>query len=202
MRNEPGSPRNPAMPRRYNIIIALLTPFLLTFLFLAAQHRVIRIIDGDTIIVDYQGKHEKVRLLCVNTPESVHPDKKQNIPLGKVASDYTKKRLNGKYVDLEFEGRLRGNYGRLLAYVFVDGENFNLELVTQGLSPYYTKYGLSQKYDKEFRAAERLARKQRLGIWGDSGLAEKYLRLKSKWGQRKSSDLKGIGCFSDPGLML
>jgi len=59
--------------------------------------------------------------------------------MGKAASDYTKKRLKGKYVDLEFEGPIRGRYGRLLAYVFVDGVNFNLELVRQGLSPYYTK---------------------------------------------------------------
>ena len=152
----------------------------------ATQYRVVRIVDGDTIVVDYEGKYEKLRFLCVNTPESVHPDEKQNIPMGKVASDYTKGRLAGKFVDLEFEGPFRGRYGRLLAYVFVDGKNFNIELVTQGLSPYYTKYGLSQKYDQEFRGAERYARKQKLGIWGDPELTKKYLRLKSKWGQYRS----------------
>jgi len=144
-------------------------------------------VDGDTIVVNYKSKPEKVRLLCVNTPKSVHPDKKQNIPMGKVASDYTKKRLKGKYVDLEFEGPFRGRYGRLLAYVFVDGANFNLELVRQGLSPYYTKYGLSQKYDEEFREAERYARKHKLNIWGDPKLTQKYLRLKSKLGQYRTS---------------
>jgi len=52
---------------------------------------------------------------------------------------------------LKFEiKRLRGNYGRLLAYVFVDGQNLNLDLVRQGLSPYYTKYGKSEKYDADF----------------------------------------------------
>jgi len=167
-------------------------PFLITFLLLlsgpllASEHRVIRVVDGDTIVVNYQGKPEKVRLLCVNTPESVHPDKKQNIPMGKIASDYAKERLNGKYVDLELEGKLRGKYGRLLAYVFVDGRNFNLELVRQGLSPYYTKYGLSQRYDKKFREVERYARDHRLNIWGDPELTQKYLRLKSKWGQHRS----------------
>ena len=65
------------------------------------QYIVIRVVDGDTIVIDYKGKYEKVRFLCVDTPESVHPDKKQNIPLGKAASDYTTKRLEGKYVDLE-----------------------------------------------------------------------------------------------------
>jgi micrococcal nuclease len=153
---------------------------------LAGQYKMVRVVDGDTIVVDYHGKHEKVRLLCVNTPESVHPDKKQNIPMGKVASRYTQKKLIGKFVDLEFEiKKLRGNYGRLLAYVFVDGRNLNLDLVRQGLSPYYTKYGRSQKYDAEFRAAEKQARKEKLNIWGDPELTKKYLRLKSKWGQQK-----------------
>jgi micrococcal nuclease len=106
------------MNRLHKIVLFLIF-FLLPSLSLAAQHRVIRIVDGDTIVVNYQGKNEKIRLLCVNTPESVHPDKKQNIPLGKVVSEYTKKRLTGKYVDLEFEGPLRGRYGRLLAYVLL-----------------------------------------------------------------------------------
>ena len=166
----------------FSIVLFLLLPALLS----AGQYKVIRVVDGDTIVVNYEGKPEKVRLLCVNTPESVHPDKKQNIPMGKVASDYTKNRLKGKYVDLEFEGPLRGRYGRLLAYIFVDGQNFNLELVKQGLSPYYTKYGLSQKYDQEFRETERYAREHKLNIWGDPALTQKYLRLKSKWGQHRS----------------
>jgi len=81
--------------------------------------------------------------------------------MGKVASRYTQEKLIGKYVDLEFEiKRLRGNKGRLLGYVFVDGQNFNLDLVKQGLSPYYTKHGKSEKYDAEFRAAEKQARKE------------------------------------------
>ncbi len=108
------------MKRLLRIPLLIAFFLMLPFLSYAGQHRIIRIVDGDTTIIDYKGKHEKVRLLCVNTPESVHPDKKQNIPMGKVASDYTKKRLNGKYVDLEFEGPFRGRYGRLLAYVFVD----------------------------------------------------------------------------------
>ncbi|MBW2648477.1 MAG: thermonuclease family protein [Deltaproteobacteria bacterium] len=152
----------------------------------AGQHKVVRVVDGDTIVVNYHGKYEKIRFLCVDTPESVHPDKRRNTPMGKVASIYTGNHLAGKYVDLEFEGKRRGYYGRLLAYVFIDGENFNVELVRQGLSPYYTKYGLSQKYDQEFREAERYARKHGVNIWGDPDLAKEYLRLKSKWGQKKS----------------
>ena len=160
---------------------ALSSIMLLLLLFYPIE--VSRVIDGDTIVVNYNGKAEKVRLLCVNTPESVHPDKKQNIPMGEKASNYTKSWLNEKHVDLEFEGKKRGKYKRLLAYVIVDGQNFNLDLVRQGLSPYYTKYGRSEKYDQEFKDAERYARKHRLNIWDDPELTKKYLRLKSKWGQ-------------------
>ena len=171
------------------LIVSLL---ILPVISLAGQGRVIRVVDGDTIVVNYKGNLEKVRLLRVNTPESVHPDKKQNIPMGKVASDYTKGRLNVKYVGLEFEGPLRGNYGRLLAYVFIDGVNFNIDLVRQGLSPYYTKYGQSQKYNQDFREAERYARSNKLGIWGDPELTQKYLRLKSKWGQSATALKKTV----------
>ena len=180
------------MKRSYKIIPLLVTPILAILLFIlpiltfAGQLRIIRLVNGDTIVVNYKGKPEKVRMLCVNTPESVHPNRKENVPMGKVASDYTRDRLKGKYVDLEFEGPIRGRYGRLLAYIFVDGINFNLELVRKGLSPYYTKYGLSQKYDKEFREAEGYARKHELNIWGDPKLTQKYLKLKSKWGQYRS----------------
>jgi len=71
------------MKRVFTIILLFIISFLLILptISLAAQYRVIRVVDGDTILVDYKGKYEKVRLLCVNTPESVHPDKKQNIPL-------------------------------------------------------------------------------------------------------------------------
>lgn len=171
--------------KRNSLVIFILCLALFPAVVLAGGYQVVRVVDGDTIVIDYQGKQEKVRLLRVNTPESVHPDKKQNIPMGKTASEYTKKRLAGESVDLKYEGDRRDRYGRLLAYIFVGGTNFNIELLRQGLSPYYTAYGPSVRYDNKFREAERQARKQGLGIWGDPELTQKYLRLKSKWGQEK-----------------
>ena len=152
--------------------ITLVVLFLLPALAFAGQHRVIRVVDGDTIIVDYYGKAERVRLLCVDTPESVHPDPSKNEPMGKVASDYTKARLERQHVNLEFESeRQRDRYNRLLAYVFLDRQNFNIELVREGLSPYYTRYGVSKNYDAAFRAAEKFARDNKKGVWADPGLA-------------------------------
>jgi len=72
------------------------------------QYKVIRVVDGDTIVIRYSGKYENVRMLCVNTPESVHPDEKQNIPMGKVAARYVQKKLldeYGEYVDLNLKSK-------------------------------------------------------------------------------------------------
>jgi len=92
-----------------SILLALLFAF--PVLAIADQYKVVRVVDGDTVVIRYHGKYEKVRFLCVNTPESVHSDKKQNIPMSKLASRYTQKKITGKYVDLEFESYQRGNYG-------------------------------------------------------------------------------------------
>ncbi|WP_394699454.1 thermonuclease family protein [uncultured Desulfobacter sp.] len=59
------------------------------------------------------------------------------------------------------------DYGRLLAYVILDGKNFNLELVRQGWSKYYTKYGKSEKYHSDFLIAENEAMHERLNIWSE-----------------------------------
>jgi len=147
----------------YTVLVIAVVLCSLSF---AGEYKVLRVVDGDTIDIDYNGHKERVRLLCVNTPESVHPNRAKNTPMGKTASKYTKKALTGKTVDIEFEGnKQRGRYNRLLAYVFVDGRNFNVDLVKKGLSPYYTKYGASKAYDREFKIAEQRAKKQHLNIW-------------------------------------
>ena len=62
---------------------------------------VLRVVDGDTFVVNYNGIEEKVRLIGVDTPESVHPDSSKNTAVGVLASEYTKERLEGKEVFAE-----------------------------------------------------------------------------------------------------
>ncbi|SDU27477.1 thermonuclease family protein [Desulfobacula phenolica] len=147
------------------IILITLSIFILNVPCFADQYKVLRVIDGDTIDINYNDKKERVRMLCVNTPESVHPDQSKNCEMGRKASAYTKYRLAGKSVDLEFESKTRGKYGRLLAYVILDGENFNLELIQKGWSKYYTKYGTSERHHAKFLTWEKEARSQGLNIW-------------------------------------
>ena len=151
-------------------------------------YTVTRVVDGDTVVVRHRGKTEKVRLLHVDTPESVHPDPARNSSLGKAASAYTRSRLLGKQVSLAFGPERRGRYGRLLAYVILDGINVNLELVRRGWSPYYTKYGKSRTLHNEFTAAQRMAKSNAFNIWAP---ASGYDRKKPKPG--KSITVSGEG---------
>lgn len=93
--------------------------------------RVVHVVDGDTIEVDDGGRHETVRLLGVDTPETVHPEKPVQC-YGPEASAYTKQRLQGRDVKLEPDVERRDRYGRLLAYVILDGRRFNDELLEGG----------------------------------------------------------------------
>ena len=147
------------------LLIALCLTLTFALPCFAEQYKVLKVVDGDTIDISCNGKKERVRMLCVDTPESVHPDQSRNTEMGLKASAYTKKRLSGKFVDLEFETRKRGNYGRLLAYVILAGENFNIELVKNGWSKYYIKYGKSEKHHSEFSLAEKSAKAAKLNIW-------------------------------------
>ena len=69
------------------------------------QYDVVRVVDGDTIVIDYNGKNEKVRLIGVDTPESVHPDPdaNRNSDDGIMTSEFTKNQLEGKKVGIEFD---------------------------------------------------------------------------------------------------
>lgn len=112
---------------------------------------VVRVVDGDTIVVNYNGVEEKVRLIGVDTPESVHPDSDKNTEAGILASDYTKQHLEGKQVELEFDVQQRDQYGRLLAYVWVDGVMYNKTLLKDGVANLAT-YPPNVKYVDEFTA--------------------------------------------------
>lgn len=130
------------------------------------QYKVLRVIDGDTIEIDMNGKAEKVRLIGVNTPESVHPDESKNVPFGKVASDFTKAALEGKNIVLEYDVTPRDKYGRILAYVWIDGKMFNKILLENGMAEVKT-YPPDVKYVEDFTRLQETARFSKVGIWAD-----------------------------------
>ena len=124
-----------------------------------------RVIDGDTIEVMLNGTKEKIRFIGVDTPESVNPDKKRNVPYGEISSEFTKQNLEGKTVELEFDAEERDQYGRVLAYVYLDGEMFNKRLVDEGNAVVLT-YPPNVKYTDVFIDAQKQAREAKKGLWG------------------------------------
>lgn len=134
------------------------------------QVEIVRVVDGDTVVVKFNdGTTEKVRMLLVDTPESVHPTKGSQ-PFGKEASDYTKKMLaEGKKVTLEIGNPERDKYNRLLGYIWVDGINFNKKLIEKGYARVAYVEPPNTKYLDEFHEAQEQAKKQKLRIWSIPG---------------------------------
>lgn len=127
---------------------------------------VTRVVDGDTIVVLINDVSEKVRLIGVDTPETVDPRKTVQC-FGKEASAFTKSLLLNKIVRLEADVSQgdRDKYGRLLRYVFLeDGTLVNKEIIAKGYGHEYT-YRLPYKYQDEFKTAQRTARESQKGLW-------------------------------------
>ena len=129
-----------------------------------AEARVQRVIDGDTLIVRYQGENRTVRLIGVDPPESVHPTQPVE-HFGLEASDFARSRLDGKTVQLvrDRTGDTVDAYGRLLRLVYLDDENFNATLIREDYGHAIRDFDYSMR--REFIVLENQARIQRRGLW-------------------------------------
>ncbi len=139
------------------LIIASMS--LARFTYADSYRYVERVIDGDTIILD---GGEKVRLIGIDTPETVHPNKPKQC-YGKKASDYLKKRLESKSVRLEYDVDRYDKYGRTLAYVYRGRTFVNAKMIKKGYAIAYTKYPF--KYLSMFTRYEDKAKKRKRGLW-------------------------------------
>jgi len=133
--------------------------------------RVVRIVDGDTIVIDRGRGKEKVRYIGMNTPETVRPNSPVEF-MGKEASAANAALVEGRTVTLEQDVSDTDQYGRLLRYVWVnDGAGssgltmVNLALVQQGFAQADT-WPPDVRYADLLVVAQRAARDQGLGLWG------------------------------------
>ena len=140
------------------------TPYIETGMDKKKMFKVLRIIDGDTIEVAIRGKTEKLRLLSIDTPESVDP----RTPVQCFAKEATSKLggfISNKFVKL-VDDKQQGNrdkYLRLLRYVYVGDLFVNKEMVRLGYAFSYKQY--PTKYLEEFNKLEKQAREKGLGLW-------------------------------------
>jgi len=128
-----------------------------------------KVVDGDTIDVSINGKTERIRLIGINTPETVDPRRPVEC-FGKEASNKAKSLLSGKKVFLEADSSQgdKDKYSRLLRYVFFEnGTNVNLFMIQNGYAYEYT-YGTPYKYQSDFKKAQKQAQANENGLWSSN----------------------------------
>ena len=133
-----------------------------------------RVIDGDTLVVSINNQDRRVRMLGVDTPETVHP-KKGVQPYGKEASNFTKQSLTGRRVWLEYDSSPLDRYERHLAYIWLEKpakidessirrEMFNARLLLEG----YAKVMIikpNKRYEDLFKKFQSEAQSSKRGLW-------------------------------------
>jgi micrococcal nuclease len=161
-----------------SILLTLIISLLLTPTFAEDLVTVKKVIDGDTLKVNYKGMEENVRLIGIDAPESGPNKKAKNdaqrsgkdlktiTAMGKEATNYVKSLVKpGDTVKIEFDVQKRDKYGRLLAYVYLsNGEMLNEEIVKDGYA-YLMTIPPNVKYQERFLKAYREARESRRGLW-------------------------------------
>lgn len=136
-------------------------------------YKVLRVVDGDTIHIDYNGKDEKVRFIGLDTPETKDPRKPIQC-FGREATAKMTEFAENKNVRLEFDRTQgeRDKYGRILAFVYSeDNKNLAYEMIRQGYGNEYTYNSNPYKYQNEFKEAARKAREENKGLWAENTCA-------------------------------
>jgi len=132
-------------------------------------YSVVRVVDGDTVVVAKDGKEDKVRLIGVDTPETVDPRKDVQC-FGKEASAYLTALLTGKTITMEADTTQDNidKYGRLLRYIYLEDKTLvNKAIIENGYGFEYT-YNIPYKFQAEFKTAQNYASTNKLGLWADN----------------------------------
>lgn len=144
---------------------------------LLGPYKVTKVSDGDTIWVTDAVKYPdgvKIRLIGIDCPESSAPESyleqsgKTNSTTGQRISSYVDRLVSGREVYLEFDVRTEDKYGRLLAYVYLDGagdEMLQEILLSRGFAEVYPSEP-NRKHEERFYRLQADAEEDKRGIWG------------------------------------
>lgn len=137
-----------------------------------------RVIDGDTIVYTENGESKKMRLLLIDTPESTTAKTGTIQPFGKESKEFLTDYLVGKNLSLAYEETeeqedQEDQYGRVLAYLFADGELVQKKLVREGLARVGYEKG-QEIYLDDLKEAEQAAMLEKKNIWSIKDYVGKY----------------------------
>lgn len=134
----------------------------------------IETIDGDTIKAKVKGKIETIRYLLLDTPESKNPRMCVQ-PYAKEAFQRNNELVRDGSLAMELEqGNTRDTYGRLLAYVFVDGKSVQETLLREGFARVAYIMNPPYKYLTQYLTDESLAKSKRMYIWSRTGFVTNW----------------------------
>jgi micrococcal nuclease len=135
----------------------------------AEVYRVVKVVDGDTLDVDMNGTATRIRIIGIDTPETVDPRKPVQC-FGKEASNRAKEILSGQFITL-IADESQGNtdkYSRLLRYITLpDGSDYGLTMISEGYAHEYT-YNIPYEKQADYKRAEIDARNSNSGLWSPS----------------------------------
>lgn len=128
----------------------------------------IECIDGDTIKANINGNIETIRFLAIDTPETKYSTKDKDEPYAKEASEYTCDSVSNGKVEIEYDEKSdkTDKYGRYLGWIFVNDNLLQKELISLGYAKVKYVYD-DYKYVDVLKKEEKLAKENKLGIWGD-----------------------------------
>ncbi|MFA6184667.1 MAG: thermonuclease family protein [Candidatus Shapirobacteria bacterium] len=123
----------------------------------------IRVVDGDTIIIKINGDKKSIRLIGIDTPET-------NECFGKESAEKIKELIGNKKIKLEADNSQddKDKYDRLLRYVYLDdGILVNKKLIEEGMAEEFT-YKTAYKFQTEFKEVEKIAKERKVGMWANN----------------------------------
>jgi endonuclease YncB( thermonuclease family) len=158
------------MMTKIRYLIIILTILVSASISFAFQGKVVRVIDGDTIVIlNIDNEQTKVRLYGIDSPESKQA-------FGTRSKQFLSKLIFGQVVAIVDMGNDR--YGRTIGKIYLDDQYINLMMVQAGMAWWYKQYS---KRDTELSLAQTKAQKQQLGLWIDpKAVAPWEFRAKKK----------------------
>ena len=149
------------------VLFVLVACFVVVFILRDVQEiSFLQCVDGDTAWFLIDGKKEKVRFLAIDAPEIAHEGNKADY-YGDSAKEFVCKKLKkAKNISIEYDpsSSVHDKYGRVLGWIFVDGDNLNELLVSRGYAMVRYVYGDYSYLDRLCYKQEK-AYQQELGLW-------------------------------------